>query len=476
MNGRTGTRRGAPTKCALVAAVVAVVAIGVPDGSDAMPSNTVLSNTMLSNTMLSNTIAAQPSDPRPPAVGAASPSPLDREPEVVAAFDRLEAAAERLAAAADAEAAALGSVTAAGATAAAALERLASLNRQVDDLGGQVDAAFERHAENRRAYVDAAVAAYVAGMPDSLQLRAALVSDPTERSHSLALAQTVGEVFSARAAAYRRTAEVLDGDLRTLAEEQAAALRAAEEAIASLEQARSAAEGAGAARDEAQVGLDAAAAAVDTAREEARRRIAAAAERFRLGEMSLAELARLADNRTAVFDIPVRAYDAYVRAARTVDAQLPSCRISWWALAAVGRIESRHGQFGGAVILANGDVLPRIVGPALDGGAFRAIPDTDGGRWDGDTVWDRAVGPMQFIPSTWAAVGTDGNGDGVADPHNFYDAATAAARYLCRGAGGRPLDRADGLRAAALSYNRSGAYADRVLELARSYGGLTSPE
>ncbi|WP_447407116.1 lytic murein transglycosylase, partial [Clostridium perfringens] len=72
-----------------------------------------------------------------------------------------------------------------------------------------------------------------------------------------------------------------------------------------------------------------------------------------------------------------------------------------------------------------------IRGPALDGDGVAAIADTDGGRWDGDTLWDRAVGPMQFIPDTWSRWGADGNGDGAADPNQIDDAALATARYLC---------------------------------------------
>src|SRR3546814_20580862 len=60
-----------------------------------------------------------------------------------------------------------------------------------------------------------------------------------------------------------------------------------------------------------------------------------------------------------------------------------------------------------------------------------------GGRWDGDARWDRAVGPMQFIPGTWKSFGVDGSGDGLADPNNVFDAATAAARYLCHGGNDR---------------------------------------
>ena len=75
-----------------------------------------------------------------------------------------------------------------------------------------------------------------------------------------------------------------------------------------------------------------------------------------------------------------------------------------------------------------GRTLSPILGPVLDGaGDFAAITDTDGGGWDGDTTWDRAVGPMQFIPSSWAVWGRDGDGDGRSDPSDIDDAALATA-------------------------------------------------
>ena len=111
----------------------------------------------------------------------------------------------------------------------------------------------------------------------------------------------------------------------------------------------------------------------------------------------------------------------------------PGCGLPWTLLAAIGRVESDHGRYGGSVLGFDARPQPAIVGIALNGqGPVRAIGDTDDGRWDGDPVWDRAVGPMQFIPGTWATSGRDGDGDGLADPHDLDDAALAAAAYLCR--------------------------------------------
>ena len=129
-------------------------------------------------------------------------------------------------------------------------------------------------------------------------------------------------------------------------------------------------------------------------------------------------------------DIGLIVLDSYLRATRRVDAADPECGVEWWALAAVGFVESNHGE--GRRILADGTVLDLIVGPVLDGtGDVAEIKDTDGGLLDGDTEHDRAVGPMQFIPETWKILGADGNNDGVRDPSNVYDAALAAARLLC---------------------------------------------
>ncbi|WP_370590699.1 lytic transglycosylase domain-containing protein [Pseudarthrobacter sp. BIM B-2242] len=167
--------------------------------------------------------------------------------------------------------------------------------------------------------------------------------------------------------------------------------------------------------------------------------------------------------------IPARALRAYVAAADAAGRFAPGCGIGWNTVAAVGFVESAHGAYGGGSLNAAGQASGPLVGPSLDGNGFAAIADTDGGALDGDARWDRAVGPMQFIPSTWELAGRDGNGDGTADPFNIDDAALSAAGYLC--ARGRDLTTANGWTGAVYSYNQSDSYVDQVRRQATSYAG-----
>ncbi|MBB5933578.1 lytic murein transglycosylase [Streptomyces zagrosensis] len=157
--------------------------------------------------------------------------------------------------------------------------------------------------------------------------------------------------------------------------------------------------------------------------------------------------------------IPATVLDAYQRAESAVEGSTPGCQLPWELLASIGRVES--GQARGGAVDREGTTLSPILGPVLNGNGFAKITDTDGGAYDDDVTHDRAVGPMQFIPSTWAIYGQDGNGDGERNPNNIYDAALAAANYLC--ANDRDLSVKADLDRAILGYNRSQEYLRTVL-------------
>lgn len=168
--------------------------------------------------------------------------------------------------------------------------------------------------------------------------------------------------------------------------------------------------------------------------------------------------------------IPPRALAAYAGAALRMQTLHPGCGLGWNTLAGIGEVESGHGTIFGGAIGADGVARPRIIGIALDGTSSLAVPDTDGGALDGDTRWDRALGPMQFIPETWARDGRDGDGDGRADVDAIDDAALTAADYLCR-AGGDLADPSGWIRAVD-AYNPSIDYNHRVAAAADEYAAL----
>ena len=172
-------------------------------------------------------------------------------------------------------------------------------------------------------------------------------------------------------------------------------------------------------------------------------------------------------------DLSLVALDAYWRAAALTALLIPDCKLRWSAIAGVGRVETLHGRYGGGPVDGNGHVSPPIIGIALDGSrSTAAIPDTDGGLIDTDPIWDRAVGPMAFIPTSWRAYGRDGNGDGIKDVQNMYDATMATAGLLCRS---RPLDADAGLRTAYFRYNQSQKYVDMVLGFTHGYDAFVIP-
>ena len=131
--------------------------------------------------------------------------------------------------------------------------------------------------------------------------------------------------------------------------------------------------------------------------------------------------------------IPARIGQAYQAAA----GRCPG--LDWTLLAAVGAVETNHGQFANtAVDPHSGEATPWIFGPALDGQNHTAAMPI--GRWNGwwglTGPWQHAVGPMQFLPDTFTAHAVDADGDGTTNPHDVDDAVATTAAYICSAGGG----------------------------------------
>ncbi|MCG5460634.1 lytic transglycosylase domain-containing protein [Micromonospora sp. MED01] len=185
-------------------------------------------------------------------------------------------------------------------------------------------------------------------------------------------------------------------------------------------------------------------------------------------------LAGWAQQVGAKVGIPAVAMQAYGYAELVLAQTNRSCALSWTTLAAIGKVESDHGSTNGARLGQDGKAVPNIFGLPLDGkeGRMRII-DTDRGALDGNATLDRAIGPMQFIPSTWQEIGADADNDGRKDPHDLDDAALAAGNYLCKG--GRNLSIAGDWWNAILSYNDVRRYAQDVYDTANRYGRASRP-
>jgi membrane-bound lytic murein transglycosylase B len=171
---------------------------------------------------------------------------------------------------------------------------------------------------------------------------------------------------------------------------------------------------------------------------------------------------------SAATGIPMTALTAYAQASLVIGSVDSGCHLGWNTLAALGSVESGHGTINGSRADDAGNVSPVILGPVLDGTRYNAIRDTDVGEWDADTEWDRAVGPLQFLPATWALYGSDANADGTIDPNNLFDASLSAGNYLCAAA--EDLSVPSAWTAAIMAYNPNESYVGRVRAAAIAYG------
>ena len=186
--------------------------------------------------------------------------------------------------------------------------------------------------------------------------------------------------------------------------------------------------------------------------------------------VSIAELADAdwVEETAAEHAIPRRAMAAYAGAALRMAETHPECKMGWNTLAGVGSVESSHASIGGSGLDAEGVAQPAIIGPVLDGSeGVMEINDSDNGELDGDDEWDRAVGPMQFLPETWERYAVDGNLDGATDPQQIDDAVLTAGVYLCQSTEDLTVD--DDWVLAVTTYNQSMAYARDVAATAVSF-------
>ncbi|GAA1188145.1 hypothetical protein GCM10009585_01100 [Brevibacterium paucivorans] len=178
------------------------------------------------------------------------------------------------------------------------------------------------------------------------------------------------------------------------------------------------------------------------------------------------------DETSKKTNIPRRVLQAYVGATLWGAREHPSCNLNWNTLAAIGAVESNHGRLGGATIKDDGNADKDILGPQLNGQGFKRIEDTDNGSLDGDTEFDRAVGPMQFLPQTWRSMAKDGNGDKRADPNNIDDATVTAVAYLCKSGN---VGTSVGWDKAIRSYNNSDDYVQKVFNTANNIARVAAP-
>lgn len=168
--------------------------------------------------------------------------------------------------------------------------------------------------------------------------------------------------------------------------------------------------------------------------------------------------------------IPERTLYAYAGVALRKSVTEPNCHVTWNTLAAIGWVESHHGTIFGGSILPDGFASEPIYGVPLTGGKFMDIPDFDDGNFDGTAEFDRAVGPMQIIPATWAAWHVDGNLDGSEDGQQIDDSTMAAAGYLCFSGG--DLATAAGWGRAVTAYNQAHQYILDISAKANEYAAV----
>jgi peptidoglycan hydrolase CwlO-like protein len=332
----------------------------------------------------------------------------------------------------------IGEITAVGAELEEAQSRVDSARARAGDLGEQTR-SLERDLTTQRetfetakaGYEEKARAAYKGGDLESLSSLLGGMLGSTEGLASVADPRLAGILLEGRESleAYRRSEVTLQNTSRQISQKKRDYEDALQEEKAQTGELRS---------REQDLREVIAAISSRKARTESRLRELRAAERARILEQ---KAATAAGGTQLGYEIGIARDDIVSEAVEPISksayrklyresARQYGFGEDWYILAAVGKVESDHG--------AN-------MGPSTAG----------------------AMGPMQFLPSTWETAGVDGNGDGVANIMDPRDAIPAAAGYLKTG--GAPQD----WYAALFSYNHADWYVIKVLGVAEGYRRLT---
>ena len=305
--------------------------------------------------------------------------------------------------------------------------RTRELGEQAGRLERELGAQQEAFHAAKAGYEEKVRAAYKGGGLEGVTLLLGGILGSSEGPAGLADPRVADVLFEdrERLAAYKESQQVLLNTSRQISQKKSAYKDAIEEKRARTAELR---------RREEELDRSIARISADNARTEARLRSLKAAERARILRTSAAtgggEAGRgyeLEVAREEIVAEPVEPISkrGYVRLYRE-SARKYGFGEDWYVLAAVGKVESNHGE---------------NMGPSSAG----------------------AMGPMQFLPSTWETSGVDGNGDGVANIMDPRDAIPAAASYLRDG--GAPQD----WYRALYTYNHADWYVKKVLGVAEGY-------
>ena len=371
--------------------------------------------------------------------GVAQAQPVEKAPVArTAEIPVLEARVEEQDASLEAQ---IGEVSAVGAELEVTQSQVVTAQARASDLGGQThrlerDLAAQRETFEaaKAGYEEKARAAYKGGDVEGLAyLLGGLLGSPGGRA-GLADPRVARILFDGRESLedYRDTARILRNTSRQISQKR-------RDYEAALREQRMRAEALR--RHERELEESVARISLDKARTEDRLGQLRAAERTRIleqraatggGEVQRGYELRIARQEIVAEPVEPISKKAYERLYRQ-SAREYGFGEDWHVLAAVGEVESNHGE---------------NMGPSIAG----------------------AMGPMQFLPSTWETSGVDGNGDGTANIMDPRDAIPAAAGYLK--AGGAPKD----WYRALFTYNHADWYVVKVLGVAEGYRRLAKDD